>query len=256
MRLGHQDFAKFNEKVAQMYVLAFQRGALNAIAHTLPELLGGEVGIAGVSGNARTSFLMSQREVEQALHKIPPELFFTHPRVRRKDLQGNVVKISDLLSRRDWHRQELYQLSMEAHALEEDLGTDFRLGDGSLVNACVLRKRRTFQERDRDLFTLLLPHIRALLEWDCPRCAPGLEGLGLTRREQEVLSWISEGKTNSEVGQILGIATGTVKIHLERIYRKLGVENRHGATLKALEQLQALPHRTSPTRGAGGPGRV
>jgi DNA-binding CsgD family transcriptional regulator len=250
MRLEHQDFVKFNEAVAKMYVVAFKEGALQAITQTLPELLGGEVGIAGVSGGPRTSFLMSETEVAQSLLRFPMELFFTHPRVRRKDLQGNVVKISDLLSRHDWHRQELYQVSREAHGLEEDLGSDFRLGDGSLVNACVLRKRRTFQERDRDLFTLLLPHIKALLEWDCPRCAPSLEGLGLTRREQEVLSWISEGKTNSEVGQILGIATGTVKIHLERIYRKLGVENRHGATLKALEQLQALPRRPLPTQCA------
>ncbi|WP_050029096.1 helix-turn-helix transcriptional regulator [Verrucomicrobium sp. BvORR034] len=253
MRLDHQDFAVFNEAVAKMYVLAFRHGALWAIAQTLPDLLGGEVGVAGVISNAKTSFMMSQTEVEQALQKVPPELFSAHPRMRREDLQGNVVMISDLLSRHDWHRQELYQVSREVHGLEEDLGTDFRLGDGSMGNACVMRKRRTFQERDRDLFTLLLPHIRALLDWGCPRCAPGLGGLGLTRREQEVLSWISEGKTNSEVGQILGIAAGTVKIHLERIYRKLGVENRHGATLKALEKLHGglpAPPYSRPSREA------
>lgn len=256
MRLEHQDFVRLNEAVAKMYVVAFREGALRAIAHALPKLLGGEVGIAGVSGNNRNSIWVSETELEQAVQKIPLELFSTHPRVRRKDLQGNVVKISDLLSRHDWHRQELYQFSIEVHTLEEDMGTDFRLRDGSMGNVCVMRERRTFQERDRDLFTLLLPHIKALLEWDCPHCAPGLEGLGLTRREQEVLSWISEGKTNSEVGQILGIATGTVKIHLERIYRTLGVENRHGATLKALEQLQAYPHRPLPTHASGGRGGV
>jgi DNA-binding CsgD family transcriptional regulator len=53
-----------------------------------------------------------------------------------------------------------------------------------------------------------------------------------------VLYWVSEGKTNAEAGQILGIASGTVRVHLEHIYRKLGVENRHGAALRALEKLR------------------
>ena len=48
----------------------------------------------------------------------------------------------------------------------------------------------------------------------------------LTPREREVLSWVSEGKSNWEVGQIVGCVEQTVKKHLQHIYRKLGVENR------------------------------
>ena len=57
----------------------------------------------------------------------------------------------------------------------------------------------------------------------------------LTRREREVLFWVSQSKTNQEVASILGIATTTVGKHLERIYPKLGVENRAGATAYAAE---------------------
>jgi DNA-binding CsgD family transcriptional regulator len=45
-------------------------------------------------------------------------------------------------------------------------------------------------------------------------------------RETEILRWLAEGKSNYEVGCILGISAATVKNHLQRIYRALGVSNR------------------------------
>lgn len=56
----------------------------------------------------------------------------------------------------------------------------------------------------------------------------------LTERESEVLHWLSQGKSNAEIAVILAISPGTVKRHLENIYAKLGVENRHAAILHAL----------------------
>jgi len=59
--------------------------------------------------------------------------------------------------------------------------------------------------------------------------AAGAEQLGryrLTPRETEVLRWMADGKTNAEIGAILGVTAGTAKIHVERILAKLGVENR------------------------------
>ena len=53
--------------------------------------------------------------------------------------------------------------------------------------------------------------------------------LGLTTREGEVLSWLSKGKTNRDIAQILGLSHRTVDKHLEQIYAKLGVENRTAA---------------------------
>ena len=52
---------------------------------------------------------------------------------------------------------------------------------------------------------------------------------GLTVREGEVLSWLSKGKTNRDIAQILGLSPRTVDKHLEQIYAKLGVENRTAA---------------------------
>ncbi len=59
--------------------------------------------------------------------------------------------------------------------------------------------------------------------------------LGLTSRESEVLSWISKGKTNRDIAQILGLSPRTIDKHLEQIYAKLGVENRTAAAALAAQ---------------------
>lgn len=66
-----------------------------------------------------------------------------------------------------------------------------------------------------------------------------LAALGLTPREAEILSWVVQGKTNPEIGFILGIPLTTVKKHLESPFAKLGVENRTGAVTLAREKISA-----------------
>lgn len=66
----------------------------------------------------------------------------------------------------------------------------------------------------------------------------GLHALGLTMRETEILDWVAQGKTNPEIGTILGISPRTVQKHLERIYGRLGLENRHAAIRVALDALR------------------
>lgn len=61
------------------------------------------------------------------------------------------------------------------------------------------------------------------------------EPLGLTHREAEVLAWVAQGKTNAEIGLILGISPRTVQNHLAHIYVKLGVETRVAAAVRAYE---------------------
>ncbi|CAN7513612.1 response regulator [Rhizobium sp. LjRoot30] len=59
----------------------------------------------------------------------------------------------------------------------------------------------------------------------------------LTVRESEVLLWIAKGKSNRDIGDILGLSARTVNKHLEQIYVKLGVENRASAAVKAAHVL-------------------
>lgn len=56
----------------------------------------------------------------------------------------------------------------------------------------------------------------------------------LTLREAEVLHWLSLGKTNRDIADILGMSPRTVNKHLEHIFAKLGVETRTSAAALAL----------------------
>lgn len=66
-----------------------------------------------------------------------------------------------------------------------------------------------------------------------------LQALGLTPRVAEVLLWVAQGKTNAEIGIILGISESTVKKHLLEIFERLSVETRSAAAMRALELLTA-----------------
>ena len=65
-----------------------------------------------------------------------------------------------------------------------------------------------------------------------------IEALGLafrlTTREAEVLHWVVQGKTNRDIGDILGTSPRTVHKHLEHVFAKLGVETRTAAAMRAL----------------------
>lgn len=119
-------------------------------------------------------------------------------------------------------------------------------GTGSLFALCGWQSAPT--ARHAYFLALLLPYLHmALLR---VRSAGKVQALPasvamarpLSAREVEILGWVREGKSNFEVGVILGISAITVKNHLQRIYRILGVSNRtHALALcMALQLLEPL----------------
>jgi DNA-binding response OmpR family regulator/DNA-binding CsgD family transcriptional regulator len=65
----------------------------------------------------------------------------------------------------------------------------------------------------------------------------------LTTREGEVLYWVVKGKTNRDIGDILGSSPATVKKQLEHIFAKLGVETRTAAAGLAMSRVGQLKAR-------------
>ena len=63
--------------------------------------------------------------------------------------------------------------------------------------------------------------------------------LKLTQREAEVLNWVIKGKTNRDIGDILGTSPRTVNKHLEHVFVKLGVETRTAAASLAMNRVRA-----------------
>jgi transcriptional regulator EpsA len=136
----------------------------------------------------------------------------------------------------DLFRREL-QLAGFEHMVVH--GSGRLLGGSTLFALCGWATRPA--ARHAWFLTLLLPHLHmALLRLSerAARDAAASAGDALARplsaRETEILGWVREGKSNFEVGCILGISALTVKNHLQRIYQTLGVSNRTHALSRCL----------------------
>jgi DNA-binding NarL/FixJ family response regulator len=105
-------------------------------------------------------------------------------------------------------------------------GGAFRLGEATL-------HVRRFTEPGRDDLVML-----ALEEEHAPPGPAALLTLGLTPRQAEVTYWVAQGKTNPEIGLILGASSRTIDKHMERILERLGVENRASLIVATAERLR------------------
>lgn len=102
----------------------------------------------------------------------------------------------------------------------------------------------TLARREPPLEPAELAHKADRLQWLSHLCHEGmLKAWGqvlaasvegeLTAREREVLRWSCEGKTSSEVAQILGVTEATVNFHTRAACAKLGATNRTAAAVRA-----------------------
>jgi DNA-binding CsgD family transcriptional regulator len=147
------------------------------------------------------------------------------------------------------HLLNQYFLSQDTSPLPDPVYQWFkhqilRLMYGNEPSSCLpLRIERS----ERQLIIHLMPssnseHYLLLLEEQEGRSfsISALESLGLTKREAEVLFWIAKDKSNARIAKILGCCEGTVRKHLENLYKKLSVQTRMGAVMTALEKLDLL----------------
>jgi len=75
----------------------------------------------------------------------------------------------------------------------------------------------------------------------------------ITSREMEVLQLIAAGKSNKEIGQFLGVTEGTVKVHVNHIFSKLGVDGRVAASMLAVQRgIVHVPGVRTPASAASG----
>lgn len=87
---------------------------------------------------------------------------------------------------------------------------------------------------------LPLELVSAAMRAPAPRQGTTDPATVLTRREQDVLALIAEGKTNKEIARSLDISPATVKVHVERIIGKLGVADRTQAAVLAVKTNAAI----------------
>jgi DNA-binding CsgD family transcriptional regulator len=155
---------------------------------------------------------------------------------RTGDLR-TVIKIGDFYSARQWHSTGMYTDLYRPQDVEHDLmltlppapGTP--RGPGRTVRLFLFRGRGPdFSEADRALLTLLRPHLyEAYLDAERRR-HPRPQ---LTPRHRQLLDLLAAGHTNGAIARRLGLAEGTVRTHLENLYRRLEVSSRTEAVTRA-----------------------
>ena len=71
-------------------------------------------------------------------------------------------------------------------------------------------------------------------------------GVGLTAREHQLLGWLAQGLTNSQIGSRMYVSEGSVKQYLVQVGRKLGITSRTGILVRAIQLGLVDPHALPP----------
>lgn len=198
---------------------------------------------------ARVLNIWESRPLRAGVRIRPTEgTLFEHPFMKHamKHGLGGALRLSDFLTMPELRRTALYREVMQPLGFGRVLSIG-ALGHLGLATLTFMRGEIApdFTERDRHMLELLHPHFlqaRSNLERETHLRAnrsTSLAACGLTPRETEVALWLAQGKTNSEIGIILGAPVRTVEKHVERILRKMGAENRASAALAVAEIVRA-----------------
>jgi len=193
------------------------------------------------------------QEMARVAHQHPVINYF------QRTGDGTPHAISDFLPRRKFQGLDLYQNLYRRYETEDQLSISHLHGREWVVGLVVNRNEWGFAGRDRALLEAMRPtffsvfdRLKALNDLSlAAEGVPGetahvsllrksLVGRGLSKREAEVLAWIVDGKTNSEIAGLLKINEGTVRKHVERVFFALGVRSRAAATRVALERLREV----------------
>ena len=139
----------------------------------------------------------------------------------------------------DGERQSMAQFQPELQASGMDnmlLHGTPRLAGGSTFFVLFGLPHRP-RPRHAYFLELLLPYLHLAVQHIAVHTAEARVGVlqrPVSAREAEILHWVREGKSNEEIGMILGISGLTVKNHLQRLYRLLGVSNRAHAISRCM----------------------
>ena len=147
-----------------------------------------------------------------------------------------------------WSRLPRHAEGLRAVGLADAVSVGFRHGRDRVARLWLDRWSGRFTERDLTLLTMITPTVQRLVGEPGSLILPD----ELTDQERRTLALVAAGLSNPDIAARMGVATCTVRKHLEHAYRKLGVTNRLAA-VTALQGLLSPPGESRSTRpGATG----
>jgi DNA-binding CsgD family transcriptional regulator len=274
------DFQNFSALITKLYtpreIVDFPVHALALLAKLIdPDPMGHrqpEVGLQSISLSPQRSSGSSKPfySSDESIDRFP---LFKH---YLRQHQDTATKIADFSIESELHRLKgaywRFRKPIEIEDCPGEVFTDPHCAKTThaiyflKADAICLTVRQNFltsTERDRWLLDSIRPHlIQAhhnsifFCEIDTSRTHPDCRGeragtvelspdesiraLGLTKREFEVLCWLTKDKSNGEIAKLLQCSLSTVKKHLEHIYEKLDVQTRTAAAIRLLSQPGAI----------------
>ena len=179
------------------------RNALDAFGHAT-------VVVRAVDGRLVWQTPLARQLLERYFADLQPQTQFAPPAIQA------------------WLRREIASTQRGAEPVNLVQALAPGQGEGRLILAL-------HQQTEEDEWLLVLRESS-----DAARIEALAQTLKLTAKEAEVLYWVVKGKTNRDIGDILGCSAATVKKHLEHIYAKLGVETRTAAAGVAVNRVAGL----------------
>jgi DNA-binding CsgD family transcriptional regulator len=233
IRLREQDFRAGLDLLGAMNEAACDAAAFARVGvERLPALVASEfttLSVCNLLNGRREVYGMPAGALSAHDRAAFDRHFSRHPLVRYHgyDAGEHVQRISDSVPFERFRRTPLYNDYYRRIRIDHAMALPVYVRDGLLVSFVLNRARRNFSDRERALLDLVRP--------DLARLYRKVKTLNLlTPREADVLRWIAAGKSDAQIGAILGISPRTAQKHLQNLYEKLGVENRTAAALRAL----------------------
>lgn len=134
--------------------------------------------------------------------------------------------VSDFWSARRLRGTGLYAEVFAPLDVEDQLCVYADPGADGVLGVTFNRGSRSFGDRDRRLAGLLSAGLTCAYAAIRTPAVAGVETLGLTPRQGDVLRHLASGASYVEVGRRMGITVATVRTHVERLYGALGVRSR------------------------------
>ena len=187
----------------------------------------------------------------QFMHKYAPFRF--DPTTN----DGRPFSVRDFFTKPGFEDLDIYQEVYGPMGYSDHCFVNIPAIPGKTVFIGFFRDGGIFSREEKELLELLQPHLANARQLafavtaanEVPLSPELFHRAGYTPRECDVIYWLTQGKSNDEIAELLRIRADSVSRNLQAIYIKMGVEHRVAATLHALALAKRLHAETIALRG-------